>query len=64
MLRASQEPVLFTDRGRAYDGIGRYQDALGDYDRAIARAPTDPVAYFNRGNAYFALGNTQRVTAG
>ena len=37
--------------GRAYDALGRGNDAERAYSRAVALAPRDPVAYFERGKS-------------
>ena len=36
--------------------MGRYQEAIADYDEAIRLQPDDAEAYSNRGNAKAALG--------
>jgi tetratricopeptide (TPR) repeat protein len=36
----------------AYGKIGRLDEALADFSRAIALKPDYPGAYFNRGNTY------------
>src|SRR6185436_6396708 len=43
----------YDNRGVAYANKGLYDQAIADYDQAIALLPkTFPIAYFNRGNAY------------
>lgn len=56
-----KEPILFVDRGVAYQKTAQYQNALQDDDRAIELAPNDPIPYFNRGNVLSALGQFGRA---
>ncbi len=49
------EPVYHFIRGRALDGLKRYDDAIGAFDKAIALKPDYPRAYNNKG---IALKNT------
>jgi tetratricopeptide (TPR) repeat protein len=46
----------FNNRGTAYQLIGRYQQALADFQDAIRLKPNDPNAYYNRGKVYRDLG--------
>lgn len=47
-----QTALEYTCRGLRYEQIGRHQQALADYSRAIELDPTDAHAYVHRGNFY------------
>lgn len=44
-----------TEAGNASMKSGKAEEALAQYDKAVADLPGDPGAHFNRGNALFAL---------
>ena len=44
-----------TNRANALKDLGRFQDALADYDRVLARDPNHVDALYNRGNAMLDL---------
>jgi tetratricopeptide (TPR) repeat protein len=54
----SQAHIL---RGNAYFQNGDYDQALNDYDYAIALVPDNPVALYNRGNIETTLGQYDRA---
>ena len=54
-------PKPTATRGSAKDELGRYQEAIADYDEAIRLQPDDAEAYSNRGNAKAALGRYQEA---
>jgi Ca-activated chloride channel family protein len=43
------------ERGNERMTAGKAEEALGFYDKAVARLPSDPGAHFDRGTALFAL---------
>src|SRR5579859_7524636 len=43
---------VLNDRGLAYSNKGKYDQAIQDYDKAIALKPEIPEAFNNRGLAY------------
>ena len=45
---------MYNRRGRAYYEWGRYDNAVADYDKAIAIDPDNVSAYIDRGNAHLA----------
>ena len=45
----------YINRANAYDALGRSQDALRDYGRAIEVNPDDRLAYVNRAITYYRL---------
>ena len=51
--------ATYNNRGNAYDDLGRYQDAIRDYNRALSIDPDYAIAYNNRGNAKRQLGRYQ-----
>jgi hypothetical protein len=54
---------VLANRGAALRKLGRYQEALADYDRAIALAPASAEAHNNRGVALAALGRYDAALA-
>ena len=53
----------YTNRGRALGDLGRFQEALGDFNRAIALDPTNSDAYNNRANIYVQNGRADDAIA-
>jgi tetratricopeptide (TPR) repeat protein len=51
--------ATYNNRGIAYKNLGRYQDAIRDYTRALSIDPDNASAYINRGFAYDELGRYQ-----
>ncbi len=51
------------ESGNANMKNGKAEDALADYDKAVAELPSDPGAHFNRGNALFALSRFEEASA-
>lgn len=43
------------NRGHSYEAIGEFQQAVSDYNRAIALRPDLAMAYEARGNSYYKL---------
>lgn len=52
-----------TGRGRTYEQLGRYPQALRDYTRAIESAPDRPVGYMLRANVHIRLKQCQQAIA-
>jgi len=50
------DPEAYYQRGIDYRRLGRYQEAISDYNRAIALNPAYVAAYYNRGMASQDLG--------
>ena len=40
------------NRAVSFDKLGRYKDAIRDFDSVLNLDPTNANAYFNRGSAY------------
>ncbi len=53
--------TIYRKRGFAYTRFGEYQQAIGDYDRAIELSPNYARAYASRGSAYRRLREYQRA---
>jgi tetratricopeptide (TPR) repeat protein len=53
----------YVSRGVTYERLGRLEDALADYEHAIALAPTDALVYYNRGVTYERLGRFEDALA-
>jgi len=64
MPESVQETVrTHLDHGRACLDKGKYDDAIADYDKAIALDPNVALAYTNRGSAYYRKGEYERAIA-
>ncbi len=64
MPESVQETVrAHLDHGRACLDKGKYDDAIADYDKAIALDPNVALAYTNRGGAYYRKGAFDRAIA-
>jgi tetratricopeptide (TPR) repeat protein len=50
------DPEAYYQRGTDYRRLGRYREAISDYNRAIALNPAYVAAYYNRGMAAQDLG--------
>ncbi|NEZ65041.1 tetratricopeptide repeat protein [Leptolyngbyaceae cyanobacterium CCMR0082] len=55
------EPAVWSNRGNVRVSQNKLQDAIHDYDQAIALDPLQPDPYLNRGAAYEAVGNWQEA---
>ncbi len=55
--------IYYYNRGLAKYNLGRNQEAIADYDRAIQLNPNDAAAYFNRAYAKYALGKKEEAIA-
>jgi tetratricopeptide (TPR) repeat protein len=56
-------PFAFANRGYSYYKIGKYDEAVADYNRTLALDASDAGTYHNRGVAYYHLGkNAQAIT--
>jgi tetratricopeptide (TPR) repeat protein len=53
----------YSNRGNTYKNLGRYDEALADYTRAIERDPAYALAYNNRGVTYADLGRSEEALA-
>jgi Ca-activated chloride channel family protein len=51
------------ESGNASMKNGKAEEALADYDKAVAELPNDAGAHFNRGNALFALSRFEEASA-
>ena len=51
------------ESGNASMKNGKAEEALSQYDKAVAELPNDPGVHFNRGNALFALSRFEEATA-
>ena len=61
IIRDSNNPNVYADRGLAYLDMGDPRRALVDLDRALLLNPTDPKALTNRGVAYYRLGRHEEA---
>lgn len=55
-LRLAQTPEAYVSRGNLYVALKRYDDAAGDYSKAVGLNPTEFKAYFGRSLAYISSG--------
>ena len=53
--------TTYHNRGVAYSNIGRYEQALTDFDKAIGLNPLCSVFYWNRGKMYRVLGDNDHA---
>lgn len=53
-LDQSQSPA-YSNHGVAFMALGRFDDAIADFDKAISLKPNDAEAFYNRGRAQLAL---------
>jgi tetratricopeptide (TPR) repeat protein len=54
---------IYTNRGRAYNELRLYDQAIADYNQAISLAPKLQAAYYNRGNVYRLEGRYDQAIA-
>ncbi len=54
-MTARDRIATLVNRGIVYNRAGRYDDAIGDFDRAIGINAKTAEAFLNRGNSYFML---------
>lgn len=55
--------VLFGNRAQLLARLGRTEEALADFDRAVAIDPGFPDNYLDRGNLLFEIGRTEEALA-
>ena len=61
-LEKTQEAAAgYYDLGNSYHGLGDYQQAIKDFDRAIELDPQLAEAYWGRGRTYHGLGDYQQA---
>lgn len=58
-----QEPALWSNRGNARVSQRKLEEAIADYNQAIALAPDAPDPYLNRGAAFEGLGEWEKAIA-
>lgn len=51
--------ITYYNRGNAKYKLGKNEEAIADYDRAIGLDPNNAIAYYNRGNAKSAIDDKQ-----
>ena len=54
---------LYKQRGNAYYCLGKYQEAMIDYNTAIVLDPVYADGYNNRGNIYNVFGEAEKAAA-
>ena len=62
-LGIPQDAAAYRARAFGYCDLGRYEEAIADYDKAIGLDPKYAPAYNNRGNAYYDLGQYEEAIA-
>ena len=55
-------PAL-NNRGTVFWTMGRYLEAIQDFDQAAQMAPESPLTFINRGNVYADMGNPDKAIA-
>lgn len=56
------DPTLLRCRGSLYGKLGRYEEAIFDYTKAIALDPNFAYSYLERSNLYKAIGKDELAT--
>ena len=54
----------YHNRGLTKSNLGKYEEAIEDFDKAIQIKPKEATAYYNRGNAKDSLGKYEEAIAG
>jgi DnaJ family protein C protein 3 len=49
------------NQAKKFMALGKYQDALQQYDLAIEKDPNDHVTYFRRASAYMIIGRNEHA---
>lgn len=62
-LPDTDRALAHSNRGLAYERLGRLRRALEDYETAVGLDPALAPAYNNRGNVHAALGNLEQALA-
>ena len=52
-----EDATAFNNRGNTYDELERYEEALGDYGRAIELNPEYATAHYNTACVYALMGD-------
>lgn len=60
-FKLSNEPRYLKARGDAYYKLGKYDLALQDYNRVLAKNPEDSTTIANLGAVYWSIGNAQEA---
>jgi tetratricopeptide (TPR) repeat protein len=58
---SSEDFITYNNRGSLYADLGRYEDALTDFENAIDIAPDYAGSYYNRGKMYLHLDRTNEA---
>ena len=61
LVKTQDAAVGYCNLGNTYHGLGDYQQAIKDFDRAIELDPKLAEAYWDRGKTYNELGNRQQA---
>src|SRR5256884_354425 len=56
-----EDHVMWNNRGVALDGLGRHEDSIQAYTRALQRNPKYEIAAYNLGNAFAQLGQFEEA---
>ena len=54
-------PLAYCNRGLEKTELGRYDEALADYTKAIEQDPNSTNCYFSTGSLYLAMGEYQKA---
>jgi hypothetical protein len=58
-----RHPLVRLDRGLALAALGRHQEAVAEFEAALALSPNNPSAHYNRGISLFGLGHYAEAVA-
>jgi Flp pilus assembly protein TadD len=62
-LEVQDDPSVRFTRASTYDAMGRYEEALADYNHILATYPDDPDTLNNRGNTFMNMGRFEEAWA-
>lgn len=60
--KPEERALMLTNRGAMYEGLGNKEQALKDYEQAIALSPNDKRIYARRGKIMLSLGEYEQAT--
>lgn len=56
-------PLAYNNRGMVFFKVGKFNQAIADFNQAIAMVPEYAKAYYNRGSAYDKMGELDKAIA-
>ncbi|MDD5758577.1 MAG: tetratricopeptide repeat protein [Desulfobulbaceae bacterium] len=56
-----QDPELYTNLGRIFSQLGRFQKAIDAYQQVVVMSPNDALAQYNLGNAFIRVNDLEKA---